>query len=66
MGGRGPEVVEVYLAELPDPSDIEPDHEWYPVEDLAGNDRFIQHQLGHIQMAADVYQRKETSSSSQQ
>lgn len=55
LGGRGPEVAEVYIAELPDSADSQPNHVWYSVEDLAENPKFIQHQLGHVQLAAMKY-----------
>lgn len=57
-GNRGPEVVEVYIAELPKESVVEPDHIWHPVDQLASNPRFIQAQLGHVMVAADLYRKR--------
>lgn len=55
LGGRGPEVAEVYIAELPDEANSQQNHIWYPVEDLGNNSKFIQHQLGHVLIAASKY-----------
>ncbi len=57
LGGRGPEVAEVYFAELPEDSALPQNHLWYPVEQLAQNQKFIQHQLGHVMIAAEQYNK---------
>lgn len=54
LGGRGPEVVEVYFTELPEESHQQ-HYVWYPVDKLAENPKFIQHQLGHVSIAAEQY-----------
>lgn len=55
LGGRGPEVAEVYIAELPEDVQTPEAHIWYPAADLPNNPKFIQHQLGHVQIAERVY-----------
>lgn len=55
LGDRGPEVAEVYFTELPEGLDAQPNHVWYPPEQLAENPKFIQHQLAHVMMAAVYY-----------
>lgn len=57
LGDRGPEVVEVYIAELSE-SSAQQNHLWYPVEQLAQNPKFIQHQLGHVMIAAERFINK--------
>lgn len=57
LGGRGPEVAEIYITEL-DESTLQPNHVWYPVEQLAQNPKFIQHQLGHVMIAAVQFRQK--------
>lgn len=52
---RGAEVAEIYLTELREDSVLQPDHIWYPVQKLANNPRFIQGQLGHVNLAAEQY-----------
>ena len=54
LGDRGPEVAEVYFTELPEGS-YQQHHVWYPVDKLAENPKFIQHQLGHVMIAAGFY-----------
>lgn len=56
LGNRGPEVVEVYVAELPE--GFQHHHVWYPVDKLAENPKFIQHQLGHVLLAAEQYRQR--------
>lgn len=58
LGDRGPEVAEVYIAELPEEPSKSKNHIWYPVEQLANNSSFIQHQLEHVQMAAELYKKR--------
>lgn len=55
MAVRGPEVAEIYIAELPDDVSTPDSHIWYPVEDLPNNPKFIQHQLGHVRIAAGQF-----------
>lgn len=52
---RGPEVVEIYVTRLLEESEINPKLIWYPVDQLATNPKFIQNQLGHINIAANFY-----------
>lgn len=47
LGERGPDVSEVYIAELLESSSLRPEHIWYPVEQLPHNPKFIQ---GHLVM----------------
>jgi hypothetical protein len=58
MTARGPEFGVAYLAEVEENSQPTPGHIWYPVEKLAENSQFIQHQLGHVKMAVDIYREK--------
>ena len=55
LGDRGPEVAEIYVAELLVDIHSPQNHIWYPVEDLAENPKFIQGQLGHVRLAASKY-----------
>ena len=57
LASRGPEVAAVYFTELPEESSAE-HHVWYPVDQLAQNPRFIQHQLGHVLLAAEHYRER--------
>lgn len=52
MSTRGPEVAEVYVAQLPKGVKNK-NHWWYPVGQLATNPSFIQHQLGHVLLAVE-------------
>lgn len=54
---RGPEVAEIYFTELPEGSDKE-NYTWYPVDQLAQNPKFIQHQLEHVIIAAEQFKLK--------
>lgn len=54
---RGAEVAEIYVTELKEDSNLQPDHIWYPVEQLANNPNFIQGQLGHVNLAAEQYNK---------
>lgn len=56
-GDRGAEVVEVYIAELPEDFKLLEGQEWYPVEKLANNSKFIQGQLGHVKLAAEQFRK---------
>ncbi|SRR5258708_4611652 len=55
---RGPEFGVAYIAELKENAQSFPGHIWYPVDGLAENSQFIQHQLGHVQMASDIYRKQ--------
>lgn len=55
LGDRGPEVVEVYIAELLEGSNLRVDYVWYPVGQLSNNPKFIQGQLGHVILATERY-----------
>lgn len=55
LGDRGPEVAEVYIAELPENTTIQSDHRWVAVDKLENNPAFIQHQLPHILLAAEKF-----------
>lgn len=57
LGNRGPEVVEAYFTELPKEY-YQQNHIWYPVEKLAENPKFIQHQLKHVTFAAEQYRKR--------
>ncbi|MBI2327624.1 hypothetical protein HYU92_04890 [Candidatus Curtissbacteria bacterium] len=57
LGDRGPEVAEVYVAELPEGLATQPNHVWYAVEQLEQNPKFIQGQLGHVMIAAEHFNR---------
>ena len=57
LGDRGPEVAEVYFTELPEGLGQQ-HHVWYPVDKLAENPKFIQHQLGHVTLAAEQYRKR--------
>lgn len=52
---RGAEVAEIYITELAEGSPLQPSHIWYSVEKLAHNPKFIQGQLGHVNLAAEQY-----------
>ena len=56
LGDRGPEVAEVYFTELPAGSYLQ-HHIWYPVDELAENPKFIQHQLEHVTIAAEQFRK---------
>ena len=58
LSERGPEVVEVYTAELPESMNLKPGQVWFPVEQLPNNEKFIHGQMGHVNIAADAYLRK--------
>lgn len=45
LATRGPEVAEIYMAQLSDGVMVSGDYIWYPVGDLSNNPKFIQHQL---------------------
>lgn len=55
IGDRGPEVAEVYMAELPKGTVIPSDHKWVAVDVLKDNPNFIQHQIPHIMRAAEKF-----------
>lgn len=57
---RGPDVSEIYFAELFESLSSQLDHVWYPVEELASNPNFIQEQLGHVLIAAEAYYKRNT------
>jgi len=50
-GDRGPEVVDVYIAELAENFELLEGQEWCPVDKLPENPKFIQGQLGHVLFA---------------
>ncbi len=52
-GDRGPEVVEVYVADLKESFELLEGQEWCRVDKLSGNSKFIQGQLGHVFLAVD-------------
>lgn len=58
LSERGPEVKEVYFAQLPEDSDSKPGYIWYPIEDLATNPDFIQGQLEQVIMATTLYNER--------
>lgn len=53
---RGPETATIYFTELPENSDKD-FYVWHPVDELAQNPKFIQHQLAHVLLAAKQYQQ---------
>lgn len=61
LSERGPDVTEVYIAELLEGSPLQPGQLWYSVEQLAGNPKFIQAQHGHVMMAAEAFNRRTIS-----
>ncbi len=54
-GDRSVEMVQAYYTELEKGADIKPGHIWYPVDMLAGNELFLQHQLEHVVMTAEAF-----------
>ncbi len=58
LSERGPEVVDVYMAELPESTKIKPGQVWHPVEQLPTNRKFIQGQMGHVTIAAIAYRER--------
>ncbi len=52
-GDRGPEVVEVYVADLGESFELLEGQEWCRVDKLSENSKFIQGQLGHVFLAVD-------------
>lgn len=57
LGARGSEVAEVYFSELLERLQRR-DHVWCPVDKLAENPKFIQHQLGYVTTAAEQYKKR--------
>lgn len=57
-GDRGPEVVEIYIAELAQGSELMEGQEWCPVDKLSENPKFIQGQLGQVVLAAEFLKGK--------
>ncbi|MBI4036696.1 hypothetical protein HY386_02365 [Candidatus Daviesbacteria bacterium] len=47
---RGPEVVEIYTAGIANDAMLKPGCLWYPMDELATHPKFIQVQLGHVNM----------------
>ncbi len=58
VGDRGPEVVEVYIAELFEASTSQLNHVWYPVDQLASNPNFMQSLHEHVIIAAELYNKR--------
>lgn len=58
MTERGAEVAIVHIAELKLGTVDRDDYVWWPVDELAGNERFIQHQLNHVILAAEEHKRR--------
>src|SRR3990167_9529387 len=54
---RGAEVAEIYITELAEDFPLQPGHIWHSVEKLADNPKFIQGQLGHVNLAAEHYKQ---------
>ncbi len=52
-GDRGPENVEVYVADMKENFELLEGQEWYRVDKLSENSKFIQGQLGHVFLAVD-------------
>lgn len=52
---RGAEVVEVYVAVISSDAPLKTGHEWVDVDALPNRADFIQHQLEHVQIAANHY-----------
>ncbi len=55
MVDRGPEVAEIYIADIDENPEQQTNHIWHPVFQLAHNENFIQSQLNHVLMAAQHY-----------
>lgn len=58
LSERGPDVTEVYIAELLEGSPLQPGQLWYPVGQLLSNPNFIQAQHGHVMIAAEAYTKR--------
>ena len=58
LSERGPEVTEVYIAQLLEGSDLQLGQIWYPVEQLPNNPNFIQAQFGHVLIATEAYDKR--------
>lgn len=58
LSERGPDVSEVYIADLLENLSLQPSQIWYPVEQLPTNPNFIQAQMGHVRLAAESYNRR--------
>lgn len=51
MVGRGPEFIEIFVAEVAADAKIPSNCEWVSIHDLEGDPKFIDHQLSHIRAA---------------
>lgn len=56
---RGAEVAEIYMTEFREGVILPDGHHWYPVDQLASNQDFIQGQLGHVMLAAEQFDKKD-------
>ncbi len=61
---RGAEVAEIYMTELAEGSALQIGQVWYPVDKLIANPIFIQHQLSHVNLAAEHYRTVESKPTS--
>lgn len=57
LSERGPDVSQIFIAQLLGGATLQPEHLWYPVAQLAGYSNFIQAQLGHVMLATDAYRK---------
>lgn len=57
---RGPEVVHIFLAQVPENSVLQSNAAWYNVEDLGSLDNFLTHQVVPIGRAAQYFSHKYT------
>ena len=53
---RGPEVVQVHFTELSEPD--QKNYVWSSIDELAQKRNFIQHQLEHVNLAAEQYRKR--------
>lgn len=58
LGERGPGVAEIYISGLLEEANLQSGQLWYAVWQLSSHPNFIQHQLGHVVLAADFYARR--------
>jgi hypothetical protein len=55
---RGPELAQIFLAEIKNDTVLPPEAGWYNVDDLPKMSNFIQHQLPAVNMAVNAFKKK--------
>ncbi len=57
MAKRGPEVVQVFVAQMPKNASLKEGIEWVAIDDLSNRPDFTQHQIPHVKLAAEYYRK---------